>query len=76
MCTTIRYKGQLIETVGQLRKAIYPAKVVQDGRWAHIQDDQCLCCIDTDASAASIGMVAVPRDGDTMDLTFEAKGET
>lgn len=58
MCTEIDViGGPRIETVGELRKFVYPAKVVfEPGYPAEAKaEDCCLCPVNTTATAAAAG---------------------
>lgn len=71
MCVSILIDGKLCETMGELRKAIYPTRpTIETGYSLPIPDLCCLCPVDLDATAAALGFVAEPCEEDAMRREF------
>lgn len=60
MCWEIEYKGELMDTLVQLKRAIGAENIIltKGCFLAALQDDSCLCPIDESATARKIGCEA------------------
>lgn len=70
MCNSLTIDNRHITTIGSLRTAIYPARII----WADPDDDgvypetACLCSVDLEATAAGAALTVIEHDGDPMEV--------
>lgn len=73
MCWWLKVNGTYCDTIGELRKAIYPDsdKIVYDPLWGDTRElavekgwsTSCLCPVDMNKTAAALGMTVAQHDG-------------
>lgn len=56
MCTQIRFNGDWLETVGELRLRVPLIKWDKSYRSPPYHDDHCLCCVDVPATLTENGV--------------------